>query len=243
MYYRGHGCVCWELTANVFRKPHKDNVFFEHNLLKEASARLWSELDNFSTYLEKLVFLQHFGMATRLLDVTYNPLIALYFACSYNDNCDGAVYSGFKYEKENPKIAELTAEFVFTHIWTDIEDCLKQYSNKYGVKINDFLEPLFIYPPINNLRLKSQKGAFIMCPLIKNTGGKIIRNDDSLDNTPFFGYNRAIIPHDIKTKLLKELHILGIDEGNVYQDLTSSINTIMQVEKWKTGTIYNLLFE
>ena len=43
-----------------------------------------------------------------------------------------------------------------------------------------------------------------MCPLIKNTGGKIIRNDDSLDNTPFFGYNRAIIPHDIKTKLLKE---------------------------------------
>ncbi len=243
VYYRGQACISWEITASIFREPYKHNDLAEHKLLNEASAQLWNKLSNFTTHLEKLIYLQHYGMATRLLDVTYNPLIALYFACCSDDKCDGAIYSGVKYEKENPKIAELTAEFIFTQVWTNITESLNQYSIEKGVQLNDFLEPLFIYPPINNPRLKSQKGAFIMCPLIKDTGDNIIRYSDSLDNSPFFGYNRAIVLHEKKTKLLKSLHILGIDKGNVYQDLTSILYTIMQIEKWNIEKTNNLLYE
>ena len=243
VYYRGHASISWELNASIFREPYKDDILSEYKLLKEARARLWNELNNFSTHLEKLIYLQHYGMATRLLDVTYNPLIALYFACCSDEKDDGAVYSGFKYEKENPMIAELTAEYIFTYACTDIEEGLKQYAIKKGVQLNDFLETLFICPPFNNPRLKSQNGAFIMCPLIRNNGGKIIHNYESLNDSPFFSCNKAVVPHDKKERLLQELHIFGIDEGSVFHDIISRINTIMKVEKWKINKTNNLIFE
>ena len=42
--------------------------------------------------LELLAALQHFGAATGLLDFTYSPLIALWFACQ-KEECDGKVFS------------------------------------------------------------------------------------------------------------------------------------------------------
>ena len=42
--------------------------------------------------LQLLAKLQHFEAATGLLDFTWNPLVALWFACKDNDNCDGKVF-------------------------------------------------------------------------------------------------------------------------------------------------------
>ena len=46
------------------------------------------------TNLEKLAYMQHYGCPTRLLDITANPLVALYFACDGEQAAyqDGVVY-------------------------------------------------------------------------------------------------------------------------------------------------------
>ena len=83
VYYRGQADEQWDLLPAVFRNNKRNDLSMnETQLLKKAHLSFARELSGYHSYLEKLVYLQHYGMKTRLLDVTFNPLIALYFACS-----------------------------------------------------------------------------------------------------------------------------------------------------------------
>ncbi len=79
-FYRGHGCLNYQLIPKVFRsKKHLEN---EHNLYKEIQVRNADRFLTGSGRLELLTTMQHYGLPTRLLDITASPLVALYFAVS-----------------------------------------------------------------------------------------------------------------------------------------------------------------
>jgi hypothetical protein len=100
--FRGHSSAFWSLKASVHRLsadtafPVEELVERERRLLDEFKrrARTFLPMPPSSDW-EWLVLAQHFGLPTRLLDWTENPLVALFFAVRDRNEIanDGMIYA------------------------------------------------------------------------------------------------------------------------------------------------------
>lgn len=64
----------------------------ENNMIKEAEISYPLEIGKAKSQIDKLALMQHYGLPTRILDITTNALVALYFAVSGSNDKDGIVY-------------------------------------------------------------------------------------------------------------------------------------------------------
>lgn len=87
IFYRGIPWYKYDLKPSILRNDYKYSC--EEKLYREFKSYFMNELEN-KNYIETLTTMQHFGLPTRLLDVTSNPLVALYMACNdvFNEKKD-----------------------------------------------------------------------------------------------------------------------------------------------------------
>ena len=114
--YRGQENSDWLINCSGYRRVFQ----------QESDAESVSLVDSFVNYLIQIVdevqlnypttymdmspmecmaHLQHNKVATGLIDFTYNPLVALWFACDKHEDKDGKV---FVVENDSEKIEEIT---------------------------------------------------------------------------------------------------------------------------------------
>ncbi|WP_222101637.1 FRG domain-containing protein, partial [Paenilisteria newyorkensis] len=91
LYYRGHTNVNYLLEPSI----HRGNFFKNEKLLcEESQIRNPAEYENCATHLDRLKKMQHYNIPTRLLDISRNALMGLYFAVEKsgaNDDLEGEV--------------------------------------------------------------------------------------------------------------------------------------------------------
>ena len=92
VFYRGHADENWELKPSIFRKPN--GVEIEHQLFRDMVAHTPQSFSGCKSALDYLVQMQHYELPTRLLDVSTNPLVALYFACQSAEDVVAGMKAG-----------------------------------------------------------------------------------------------------------------------------------------------------
>lgn len=95
-FFRGHSNCTYELIPSIYREDKKNSpndpfylIKNEDKIVKDAFVKCSDYFLSSDTLFDKLIRLQHYGYATRLLDLTSNVLVALYFASLGNKDKDG----------------------------------------------------------------------------------------------------------------------------------------------------------
>lgn len=80
-FFRGHSRFSHHLVPSIYRDPGW--IANEDVLFKELVLRCPNDFSGQESTFQSLVKMQHYSLPTRLLDITANPLVALYFACEH----------------------------------------------------------------------------------------------------------------------------------------------------------------
>ena len=263
--FRGQESARYELLPSLARNRSSRVSYSilneERNLLSMAQFQMPSIFHRNLSPIETLALAQHYGIPTRLLDVTENPLVALYFACVNRTDEDGEVvifkapdtdictfpvvqaiadtckFAFYDFVLLSDFYARAVEQDYFAEQRYDLKQC---HSNNVegGKWIEECCKNIFyIHAPIQTQRQRAQQGRYILFPNqiendIEENEGVFTMIINAIPKNHKDIVLRFIIPKELKTELLSNLSMLGITKSSLFPDNTDiACNEIAELFK------------
>ena len=244
LYFRGHSKTSYQLKPSILRTEKlKEN---ENLIFQELLISCPGDFRGFKNHIDYLVKMQHYGLPTRLLDITRNPLVSLYFSCCDNmkDMGEVIIFSPKKHQikYENSDTVSMIASLpMFSYDeQTNLMDNLKM-KQKSANSIDDIIIERFVHeiqtekpgftnkidfkdlescfvvlPKKDNSRIVKQDGAFIICGINENPED-IINRELRLKSEG----KTVVIFITNKEKIRDELDLLSINKSSLFPEIDS----------------------
>ena len=242
LFFRGHSDLGFKLEPGIYR--NKKLIANEHNIFREFILRTPNDFLNEKSALEKLVKMQHYGLPTRLLDLSTNALVALYFACSGTVKKDANVVV-FRVPKKDIKyydsdtvgilanIAKRPASFAVDKT-LDLKIGEFNEQEQIGYLLHEIKEEKSYFQSIinpddiervvavmvkqSNNRIIKQSGAFLIFGINGNKSQPAKIPDNWILNLDIKKVDFTI-KSTSKDNILEELNAVGINESTLFPEM------------------------
>lgn len=240
-FYRGHASFTYSLQPSLYRDARL--VANEDVMFKELILRCPNDFASLASTFQTLVKMQHYGLPTRLLDLTANPLIALYFACDpANPSSQSGEVVAFGVPTQEVKYYDSDTVSVIANIARRPSNfevpngkiSKKQFNSQSSIRYllheikqeKPYFEPeivrehlqsvVCVRPKLENPRIIRQDGAFFLFGVdgSKATGASVPSR-----YIASAAEKRMLIIGSEKPKIRGQLEALGISKSTVYPEI------------------------
>ena len=263
LYFRGESQCGWELRPAVMRQ---DSLFTsEGRMLVELTSRRPEDFVGAPSGLAQWVLAQHYGLPTRFLDITSNPLVALYHACGVDDSTkpkDGRLHvfaaprslvKPFNSDSVSiiANVAKLSRDdqyelvpqpsLCYPRAMRLLYQQIRIEKPYFDERIDprDFYRVFIVEPQQSSERIRAQSGALLASVFhIRFERDEILRwNAD----TPVYAHYQLTVSGDHKQDIRDELRSLNVTRETLFPGLDASTEAIMErmlasVRPWQSNS-------
>lgn len=242
LMYRGQAKKSYSLAPGIFRQGLLTR---ESIMIRELKRLAPAEFIDNSATLDQLIKMQHYGLPTRLLDITSNPLVSLFFACANEPEEDGEIITFYDYftSPDSPEV-NLYAK-LSSYVGTKADD-LERFSGSNDAFMDqenkirrDVIKKIFdrkyifISAPQNNERIRRQHGAFLLFGINVEQINPFTKEPFDIKNEILKGQSDGIprsliIPASAKKGILNDLDVIGINRSFLFPEFEHQATYIKQ---------------
>ena len=245
--FRGMENSSYSLLPSIFRKVKTKQPYGEienykylalnkeidilKNFIQEASTYIYNLNSVSQKFVRWLELAQHYGVPTRLLDWSNNPLVALYFACESNSQEEAIVWILHR----GNYVKYISKEENRVNNKKKIEELIEELLSESDVKEQETIMPKFplIYTPYYFDNRMSAQGSWFMAwgtknDALENMVEEYILYEFTRQRKQTYVYTgkskkkflfRFLIPKSNKQSIMRQLDHIGINAKTLFPGL------------------------